>query len=75
MKILTKALRSILEETIDHAITKKLRLRTETEDRLNSLQGQEQIATADLIVIFRNLLFITNLQDSVAADRYNLLRF
>lgn len=72
---LTKALRAILEETIDCALTKKLKLRTETEDRLNGLQGQEQIATADLVVLFRNLISIGQMQDSVAADRYNLLKF
>lgn len=75
MKILTKAQRNILEETIDHAITTKLRLRSETEDRLTMVQNEGQIATADLVVLFRGVLEIQRQQDSIAADRYSLLKF
>ena len=75
MKILTQALRNILEETIDCALNKKLRLRSEAEDRLTLVENESQIATADLVALFRGLLEIQRQQDSIAADRYSLLKF
>ena len=75
MKILTKALRNILEETIDCALNKKLRLRSEAEDRLTLVENESQIATADLVALFRGILEIQRQQDSIAADRYSLLKF
>jgi hypothetical protein len=75
MKILTKALRNILEETIDCALNKKLRLRSEAEDRLTLVENESQIATADLVALFRGVLEIQRQQDSISADRYSLLKF
>jgi hypothetical protein len=72
---LTKALRNILEETIDCALNKKLRLRSEAEDRLILVEKESQIATADLVALFRGVLEIQRQQDSIAADRYSLLKF
>jgi hypothetical protein len=72
---LTKAMRSTLEETIDHAISKKLRLRGDAEDRLGRVQNEDVIATADLVALFRAVIDIQSAADSIAADRYNLLRF
>ena len=72
---LNKAMRSILEETIDHAISKKFRLRADAEDRLGRVEHQDVIATADLVALFRAILQIQHAADSIAADRYNLLKF
>jgi hypothetical protein len=72
---LNQALRNILEESIDHSITKKLRLRTDAEDRLQRIQTFQEVTTTDLIALFRGVLDIQRQQDSIAADRYNLLRF
>jgi hypothetical protein len=72
---LNKALRTILEGTIDASIGRKERLRTEAEDRLHHIKEAEQVATSDLVALFRALLDIQRQQDSIAADRYNLLRY
>jgi hypothetical protein len=74
-KPLNQALRNILECTIDEAISRKQRLRTEAEDRLYTLQNGHQIDTADLVALFRGVLDIQRAQDSISADRYSLLNY
>jgi hypothetical protein len=72
---LNQALRNILEESIDHSITKKLGLRTDAEDRLQRIKTFQEVTTTDLVALFRGVLEIQRQQDSIAADRYSLLKF
>jgi hypothetical protein len=72
---LTKAMREILEQSIDSSIHRKQLLRADTEDRLQLLQNQEHVATADLVALFHAVMDIQRAQDSIAADRWSLLKF
>lgn len=74
-KPLSKALRSILDSTIDASISRKQRLRTEAEDRLQRIECQEQVATEDLVALFRGVLALQQQAESICADRYNLVRY
>jgi len=74
MKHLSKELRIVLEGSIDRAIGRKEMLRSKTEDRLLRMENDQQVATDDLISLFRALLEIQQQQDSIAADRYSLLK-
>jgi hypothetical protein len=72
---MNKALRNILETTIDEAISRKQRLRTDAEDRLQRILSFQEVTTTDLVTLFRSVLDIQRQQDSIAADRYSLLKF
>jgi hypothetical protein len=74
-RLMNKALRNILETTIDEAISRKQRLRTDAEDRLQRILSFQEVTTTDLVTLFRSVLDIQRQQDSIAADRYSLLKF
>lgn len=74
-KPLTKALRTIVEGSLDRAIANRTGIRTDAEERLQRIQGEEQVATEDLVALFRCVLALQQQAEFICADRYNLVRY